>query len=121
VLVVDDDRDLAESLALMLESLGYAVRMANDGAEALAIAGEFRPHAVALDVSLPTVSGYEVARQLRERCGREIALVAVTGWSESDTEQSAREAGFDRCLVKPVDGASLSKVFDSLVTRASER
>jgi CheY-like chemotaxis protein len=121
VLIVDDNSDLAQSLAIMLESLGNAVRTAGDGAEALAIAGEFRPHAVALDVSLPTLSGYEVARQLRERWGREIALVAVTGWSENDMEQRAREAGFDRVLVKPVEAAALSKVFDSLVTSGPAR
>jgi PAS domain S-box-containing protein len=115
ILLVDDDRDLAESLAMALTSLGNDVRTAHDGPEALALAREFRPDAIALDVSLPTMSGFDVVRQLRaEEWGRAIPVVALTGWSQDETRDRAREAGFDHYLVKPVEAATLTKVFDGL-------
>jgi PAS domain S-box-containing protein len=112
ILIVDDDRDLAQSLAMALESLGNEVRTAFDGAEAIALAGEFRPHAVALDVSLPTMSGFDVVRELRrQRWGRNVVAIALTGWSQDEIRERAHAAGFDHYLVKPVEAAALTRLF----------
>ena len=113
ILVVDDDRDLAESLAMALTSMGNEVQTAHDGAEALRIATEFRPDAVALDVSLPTMNGFDVIRQLREQTwGEKTIAIALTGWTQDDVRQRALEAGFDHYVVKPVEAAKLTKLFD---------
>jgi signal transduction histidine kinase len=103
VLVVDDNHDAAEMLAVMLGTWGQETRVAHDGIQALATAEAFQPEIVLLDIGLPDLDGYEVARRLRtEPWGRRALLVAVTGWGqESDLERS-RHAGFDRHLVKPV-------------------
>jgi CheY-like chemotaxis protein len=111
VLVVDDDRDLAKSLAMALTSMGNEVRTAHDGAEALQIATEFLPHAVALDVSLPTMSGFDVVRQLQqETWGEKIITIALTGWTQDEVRERALEAGFDHYVVKPVEAALLTKL-----------
>ena len=105
ILVVDDNVDAARSLARLLARLyGQEVRVAHDGPEALAVAEEFRPEVVLLDIGLPGMDGYEVARRLRERPEFEgTLLVALTGWGqESDVERS-RAAGFDHHLVKPAN------------------
>ena len=113
ILVVDDNRDLADSLAMLLESMGNHLRTAHDGAEAVKIASEFRPHAVALDVGLPKMNGFDVARALRQQpWGEKIVLVAVTGWGQERDRQRAIEAGFDHHMVKPVDAASLLRLID---------
>jgi signal transduction histidine kinase len=103
VLVVDDNEDAAEMLAVMLGTWGQETRVAYDGMQALATAEAFQPDIVLLDIGLPDLDGYEIARRLRtEPWGRRALLVAVTGWGqESDLERS-RQAGFDRHLVKPV-------------------
>jgi signal transduction histidine kinase len=103
ILVVDDNRDAAEMLAIMLGAWGQETRVAHDGREALAVAGAFQPDIVLLDIGLPDLDGYEIGRRLRtEPWGQRALLVAVTGWGqESDLERS-RHAGFDRHLVKPV-------------------
>lgn len=120
ILVVDDDRDLATSLAMALASMGNEVRTAHDGAEALQIATEFRPDAVALDVSLPTMSGFDVVRQLREQTwGEKIITIALTGWSQDEVRQRALEAGFDHYVVKPVEAAMLTKLFGTQEARAT--
>jgi len=112
VLVVDDDRDLATSLAMALTSMGNEVRTANDGAVALEIASEWRPHAVALDVSLPIMSGFDVVRQLRQQTwGEKIITIALTGWTQDEIRQRAIDAGFDHYVVKPVEAALLTKLF----------
>jgi CheY-like chemotaxis protein len=114
ILVVDDDLDLTESLAMALSSLGNSVRTAHDGAEAVEIAKAFRPHAVALDVSLSTMNGFDVVRELRqESWGRDIIIIALTGWSQDDVRERALEAGFDHFMVKPVEAALLTKLFDT--------
>jgi PAS domain S-box-containing protein len=112
ILIVDDDRDLAQSLAMALESQGHEVRTAFDGAEAIALAGEFRPHAVALDVSLPTMSGFDVVRELRQqRWGRKILAIALTGWTQDEFRERAQAAGFDHYLVKPIEAAAITRLF----------
>jgi PAS domain S-box-containing protein len=103
VLIVDDNRDAAQSLADLLEISGYEVRVEHDGPAALAAAREELPEAVLLDIGLPGMDGYEVARRLREAArGRPLLLVALTGYGQEGDRQRARDAGFDHHLVKPV-------------------
>jgi PAS domain S-box-containing protein len=111
ILVVDDNVDGAESLATLLELYGHEVRTALDGPAALAVADEFRPDVVLLDIGLPGMDGYEVARQLRAReAFRAARLIAMTGWGQDADRERSRQAGFDLHLVKPVDPAELRRV-----------
>jgi two-component system CheB/CheR fusion protein len=104
VLVVDDNADAAQSLALLLELGGHDVRVVHDGLAALKTAEPFRPEVVFLDIGLPEMDGYEVARRLRKLPGTEKALLlALTGYGQEGDRRRSREAGFDRHLVKPVD------------------
>jgi two-component system CheB/CheR fusion protein len=104
VLVVDDNADAAESLALLLRFQGHEVEVAFDGPSALDTAGSFHPDVVLLDIGLPGLDGYQVASQLRQRHGTSKALlVALTGYGQEDDQRLAREAGFDHHLTKPVD------------------
>ena len=109
VLVVDDNADAAESLAMILSLRGHEARTALDGPEALAVAREFRPEVVMLDIGLPGMDGYEVARRLRADHGG-ILLVALTGYGQDEDRRRSKEAGFDHHLVKPVDFAVLQEV-----------
>jgi signal transduction histidine kinase/DNA-binding response OmpR family regulator len=111
VLVVDDNRDGADSLGMILRLSGYDVRLAHDGPEALAAAASFRPQVVVLDIGLPGMDGYEVARRLRaDSPARDAVLVAVTGYGRSEDRARSRESGFDHHLVKPVDLDALARV-----------
>jgi PAS domain S-box-containing protein len=110
VLVVDDNKDFAESLVMLLESMGHEARMAHRGEQALALADEFRPDVVFLDIGLPDLDGYEVARRLRARPHAPCVLAALTGWGQESDKQAAAEAGFDHHLVKPVEMDSLESV-----------
>ena len=104
VLVVDDNVDSAQSMSLLLGLEGYEVECAYDGEEALLRAGRLRPDVVLLDLGLPRLSGYEVARRLRgEPSGSSLLLVAVSGYGRERDRQAAREAGFDLHLTKPAD------------------
>jgi signal transduction histidine kinase/ActR/RegA family two-component response regulator len=103
ILIVDDNQDAAELLAEVFELAGHTVRVAHDGKRALEVAEEFEPECVMLDIGLPLIDGYEVARRLRERDGdRRRTLVAMTGYGQEDDVRRALDAGFDRHLVKPV-------------------
>ncbi|MFD0666414.1 ATP-binding protein [Ramlibacter sp. MAHUQ-53] len=111
ILVVDDNVDGAESLAMMLSLSGHEVRTCHDGPAALALAPGWRPEVVLLDIGLPGLSGYEVAQRLRAGpLGTAALLVAVTGWGAEDDQRRAAEAGFDHHLTKPVDIAALESV-----------
>jgi PAS domain S-box-containing protein len=113
ILVVDDNVDAALTLDLLLRSLGHESRVAHDGARALEIAREFRPEVILLDIGMPGMDGYEVARRLRGmNHGLTFRIVAVTGWGQEADRARAKEAGFDVHLVKPVDVAVLAKVLD---------
>jgi CheY-like chemotaxis protein len=115
VLVVDDNRDTAVSLAMILDMLGNDTRTAHEGAEAVDVAETFRPHVILLDIGMPKMNGYEVARRVREQpWGTQVALVAITGWGQEDIRQRSQEAGFDRHLVKPVEPSSLREVLADL-------
>ena len=111
LLVVDDDPDAAAVLSDLLEMDGYRVRVARDGAQALALAEAFHPDGVLLDLGLPDVDGLEVAKQLRARYGVGLVLVAVTGRSSDEERFAADAAGIDFFIVKPVDTKVLAKVF----------
>jgi PAS domain S-box-containing protein len=111
ILVVDDDEDVAKSLAMLLRLEGHEVRVASGGARALAAVAEERPEVVLLDLGLPDVDGYRVAQQLRQLPGGQgLLLVAVTGYAQEADRQRCREAGFDHHLAKPVDLAGLHRV-----------
>ena len=104
VLVVDDNVDAADSLAMALRLSGQEVRVAYDGEAALAIAAELNPQAVLLDIGMPVMDGYLVARRLRQAESTRLSLlIAVTGWGQDEDRRRSREAGFDHHLVKPVD------------------
>ncbi|HEY6133898.1 MAG TPA: PAS domain S-box protein [Rubrivivax sp.] len=114
ILVVDDNRDAAESLTLLLQLSGHLTQAAFDGFEALEALPAFQPDTVLLDIGLPRLNGYEVARRLRQAPGGErILLIALTGWGQEEDRQRTREAGFDVHLVKPVDPAALSRLLES--------
>jgi PAS domain S-box-containing protein len=120
VLIVDDNRDLAATAAAVLSASGHDVRTASDGASALATASEYHPDVVLLDIGLPGISGYEVARQLRaSEQGRSMLLVALTGYGQDADRQRAREAGFDRHVVKPLDPATLERIVESISASAA--
>jgi PAS domain S-box-containing protein len=114
VLVVDDSRDMANSTALLLRASGHDVRVAHSGSEALAIAAAYRPSVVLLDIGLPAVDGYEVARRLRQLPECQTArLIAVTGYGQDSDRILSRQAGFDSHLVKPVNPDQLRAVLAS--------
>jgi CheY-like chemotaxis protein len=116
-LIVDDNNDAATSLAMMLSILGYETRTAGDGMAGLEAAAEFRPAVALLDIGLPKINGYDVARRIRQQpWGTGMALVAVTGWGQAEDKQRAIEAGFDHHLVKPVDPTPLTQLLASLAT-----
>ena len=111
ILVVDDNWDSATSLVMLLELSGNEMHAAHDGLEAVEAAGTFRPHVVLLDIGLPKLNGYEAARQIREQpWGKDMVLVALTGWGQEEARQKSRDAGFNGHLTKPVDFLSLEKL-----------
>ncbi len=115
ILIVDDNEDGAESLALLLELSGHETLKAFDGMEALEAAERFRPDAVLLDIGLPGLNGYEVCRRIREEpWGKDVVLVAVTGWGQDEDRHRSRQAGFNTHMVKPVDHDALMKLLASL-------
>jgi PAS domain S-box-containing protein len=119
LLVVDDNRDFAIMLTALLETMGHDVRTAYDGPTAISLAAEYLPDAVFLDIGLPGMSGYEVARTLRNSPAQAgVTLVAFTGYGQDDDRRRVREAGFDNHLVKPAQAAELARIIDSLPGRA---
>lgn len=104
ILVVDDNEDGAQSLAMLLELRGNEVQTAYDGPQALEAVARFHPDVVLLDIGMPTLDGYETVRQLRARPdSRDALIIALTGWGQEEDRRRSREAGFDHHLVKPVD------------------
>jgi len=118
VLVVDDNKDAAESLAMLLRTAGAEIHIAHDGPTALAAFERSEPHVVLLDIGMPDMDGCEVARRLREIARPErVALVALTGWGQDEDRRRVREAGFDHHLVKPVELAALQALLAALPRR----
>jgi PAS domain S-box-containing protein len=117
ILVADDNRDAANSLAMMLRLAGHEVHAAHDGQEAVEAADWFRPEAALLDIGMPRLNGLQAARHIREQAwGRDMVLVAITGWSQEEDRRMALEAGFDHHLTKPVDPEALEKLLEELAT-----
>ena len=115
MLIVDDNRDAADSLAMLLRTTGNEIRTAYDGLEALQVASEFRPEVVLLDIGLPKIDGHEVAQRIRrEPWGARVCLIAVTGWSDESDRARSRAAGFDHHLVKPLDTAHLAQLLSAV-------
>jgi PAS domain S-box-containing protein len=115
VLIVDDNRDAAVSLAAMLNFMGNVTQTAHDGVEALDLAETFRPDLVVLDIGMPRLSGYDTARRLRERpWGRDVVLVALTGWGQEEDRRRSRDAGFDSHLVKPIEPVAMERLLACL-------
>ena len=111
ILVVDDNLDSAQSLALLLKLVGNDTEIANDGYEAIEKFRSFRPDTMLLDIGMPGMSGYEVCRAVRaESAGKDLLIIAMTGWGQESDRQQSREAGFDHHLVKPVDHAELQNL-----------
>jgi CheY-like chemotaxis protein len=104
VMVVDDNVDAASMLDMLLRSLGHETRVAHDGPEALRMAQEFRPEVVLLDIGMPGINGYELARSIRKAKGFEkLKLIALTGYGRPEDKALARAAGFDHHCVKPAN------------------
>ena len=111
ILVVDDNRDGASSLAEMLDLMGNDTQTAYDGAQAVEAAEAFKPDVILLDIGMPKLNGYDACRRIRTQpWGRSIVIVAQTGWGQEDDKRKAQEAGFDFHMVKPVDPAAFEKV-----------
>jgi CheY-like chemotaxis protein len=116
ILIVDDNRDAAQTLSELVEVWGYAVAVAFDPEEALQRAREFRPELVILDIGLPVMDGYELAERLRRIPGLEkVPIAAVTGYGQDADRTRAERAGIDAHLVKPVDGRRLRQVLGELL------
>ncbi|MDB5350101.1 MAG: chemotaxis protein methyltransferase CheR [Planctomycetota bacterium] len=115
ILVVDDNLDSARTMARLLKLMGHQTCTANDGGEAVEAAEEHRPEVILLDIGLPVLNGYDVARTIRERpWGGEVVIVALTGWGQEGDRLRSQEAGIDHHLVKPVDPAALEKILSGL-------
>src|SRR5262245_7942999 len=118
VLVVDDNHDGADSLLLILQAYGLEARVAYDGESGLRLAREFRPDVVLLDIGMPGLDGYEVARRLRRDEGlHDALLVALTGWAEEEARRLSAEAGFDLYLLKPADLGQLQRLLADAAAR----
>ena len=114
VLIVEDERDAADSLRMLLELVGYEVDVAYTGPEGVRKAVRWRPHVVLCDIGLPGLSGYGVAEQLRrDPATAESYLVAITAWGGEEDKQRGREAGFEHHLVKPADPQRLLQLLAS--------
>ena len=116
-LVVEDNVDAAQMLQVALESAGHEVSVAFDGRDALAAAADFRPDAVVLDIGLPRMNGYDVARAIRRLPGlADVFIIAVTGYGQDSDRQKSRDAGCDQHLVKPIE---LEPLLDALAAGRS--
>jgi CheY-like chemotaxis protein len=111
ILVVDDNRDSATSLALLLKLMGNQTETAYDGLQAVEAAEKFRPEIILLDIGLPKLNGYEAARKIRDQpWSKDVVLVALTGWGQDEDRQRSKEAGFSVHLVKPVELSALKNL-----------
>ena len=118
VLIVEDNMDAAEMLDIAVSSLGHATRIAHDGGSALSIATEFAPDVIFLDIGLPVMNGYGVARALRGRAEfNHVHIAAVTGWGQDEDRRKAREAGFDSHFTKPLSPDVLTEILSTIAQR----
>ena len=117
ILIAEDSEDAAEMLSLMLGIKGHEVRVAPDGEQAVALATTFEPQIAFIDIGMPRMDGFEVARRLRERLGRRVLLVALTGWGQDEDRRRSHEAGFDHHLTKPPE----PEVLDELIAEYTQK
>ena len=122
ILVVDDNIDAAKLLAIMLRQMGHEVQLAHDGMEAVSASEAFRPDIVLLDLGMPKLNGYQAAQRIRQQPGgRDITLVALTGWGQEEDRRRTRDVGFDSHLVKPVDRNALESLLSHVESKAVRR
>ncbi len=115
ILVAEDNRDSAATIAILLGSLGHQVEIAHDGSEALKMAGEYQPDAILVDLGLPVLSGYDVAKRIRQQSAlRKACLIAVTGYGSPEDVERSKKAGFDHHMVKPVPFDELEKLLAAI-------
>jgi PAS domain S-box-containing protein len=115
VLIADDNRDAAETLAMLLQIEGHEVHVVHDGRAAVSAFTDFNPEVALLDIGMPELSGYEVARRVRENVqGQAVTLIALTGWGQERDKEQALAAGFNHHFTKPVEPARISKILRSL-------
>lgn len=118
ILVVDDNRDSADSLAIVLRMLGHEVQTAHDGLQAVEADAAFLPDVILLDIGLPKLNGYEAARRIREQQGdRKLLMVALTGWGQETDRIASEKAGFDAHMVKPADLDALGRLLAGSVAK----
>jgi len=118
ILVVDDNRDGAESLALMLQLKGHEVRTAHDGLDGVATAEQFRPQVILMDVGMPRMNGLDATRRIRSQTwGKEITIIALTGWGQESDRERSNQAGCNGHLVKPVSLPDLEKMLTNQASK----
>jgi CheY-like chemotaxis protein len=122
ILIVDDNRDGADILSMMLKMLGNDTRTAYDGQEGVEAAAQFRPDVMLIDIGLPKLNGYDACRRIREQAwAKKAILIAVTGGGQEEDRHRAHEAGFDKHMVKPLEPQALMKLLASLQTATLSR
>jgi len=122
ILIVDDNRDAADSMALALHYAGHEVATAYDGAEGIERASVFEPDVVLLDLGMPGLNGFEIARRVRQQpWGGTPALIALTGWGQEQDRRRTKEAGFDAHLTKPVSASELLKTLEAVMAAGDNR
>ncbi len=115
VLVVDDNRDCASSLAMMLGIMGFDTETAADGVEALRVAAAYRPDAIFLDIAMPKLNGYDACKVIREQAwGKNVVVIALTGWGQNEDREQSKEAGFDHHMVKPIELSALEPIVQEI-------
>ena len=121
VLIVDDNEDAATALELLLEEAGHLVKAAHTGPAGLAAALEFLPDVMLLDIGLPELDGFEVAKRIRQQAAlHDVVLVAMTGYGRENERQRSQEAGFDHHLVKPADFGTLEQILAAVSERVAQ-
>ena len=120
ILVVDDNSDAADMLAILLEQLGHTISVAHDGDEALKLIDDHAPDLAVLDIGLPGMDGYELARRLRANPStRDTRLIALSGYGQTSDKEQSKRAGFDAHLVKPIAFNDLQQVIEQLASPGS--
>jgi CheY-like chemotaxis protein len=114
VVVVDDNRDSAETMSMLLQVMGHEVHKAFDGLEAIETVKRVQPELVLMDIGLPKLNGYDAARRIRAEFGEQIVLIALTGWAQDEDRRRSQEAGFNEHFVKPIDPGALEQALRNL-------
>jgi CheY-like chemotaxis protein len=116
ILVVDDSKDTAKSLSMLLSFAGHETSAAHDGFEAVEAARQFRPEVILLDISLPRMNGYDACRTIRAQpWGKDMILIALTGWGQEEDKHESKKAGFDFHMVKPIKLADFERLLEGLL------